>query len=80
MGEFKRMKCKYCGCTDEKACTGGCFWAKPEVCSNCLYSLETLETLAGRYLDDPNIKKVVITFTDKKGEETNFEISGYKEK
>ncbi|MBA7493901.1 hypothetical protein ES702_04466 [subsurface metagenome] len=69
------MKCKYCGCTDEKACVGGCSWAKDYVCSNCLYSLGSLETLAGRYLDDPEIVLAVITFTDKNGEQTSFEIT-----
>jgi len=28
------MKCKYCGCTDEKACEGGCYWWAPNICSN----------------------------------------------
>lgn len=68
------MKCKYCGCTDEKPCVGGCSWAKDEVCSNCIYSLGSLETLAGKYLEDPNIVKAVITFTDKDFEEIKFEI------
>ena len=68
------MKCKYCGCTDEKSCVGGCAWFKKNVCSNCIYKLNTLETLTGRYLDDPNTKLAVITFTDKNKEETSFEI------
>ena len=27
--------CKYCGCTENKACLGGCYWIKPSVCSKC---------------------------------------------
>jgi len=27
--------CKHCGCTDEKACPGGCYWVMPNVCSRC---------------------------------------------
>jgi len=29
------MKCKFCGCTDTRACPGGCSWTRPEVCSQC---------------------------------------------
>ena len=68
------MKCKYCGCTDEKACTDGCHWVRDKVCSNCLYSLGSLETLTGRYLDDPSVVLAVITFTGKNGEKESFEI------
>jgi hypothetical protein len=29
--------CRKCGCTDSRACSGGCFWAdkKKTLCSNC---------------------------------------------
>lgn len=30
------MKCRVCGCTDNAACPGGCFWVAPELCSKCL--------------------------------------------
>lgn len=30
------MKCVECGCTDRAACSGGCFWVAPNVCSKCL--------------------------------------------
>lgn len=69
------MKCKYCGCTEDKPCAGGCFWAKDDVCSNCIYSLGSLETLTGSYLTDPDIVSAVITFTDQNGEKTSFEIT-----
>jgi hypothetical protein len=29
------MKCKICGCSDNKACEGGCSWVEPNLCSNC---------------------------------------------
>lgn len=29
------MKCKFCSCTDARACPGGCSWFMPEVCSAC---------------------------------------------
>lgn len=31
------MKCRYCGCTDENACEGGCCWVAPRVCSRCAH-------------------------------------------
>ena len=27
--------CRGCGCTDEVACPGGCWWVRPGACSNC---------------------------------------------
>lgn len=29
------MTCRGCGCTDELACPGGCFWIEPGLCSAC---------------------------------------------
>jgi|GEM_PF-4166275 len=29
------QKCIYCGCTDTRACAGGCSWHKPDYCSAC---------------------------------------------
>lgn len=28
-------KCRYCGCTDDRACDGGCWWIADDVCSSC---------------------------------------------
>jgi len=33
------MKCKYCGCTDDNACEGGCSWVAKDVCSKCASEL-----------------------------------------
>ena len=33
------MKCKYCGCTDDNACEGGCSWVAKDVCSKCAAKL-----------------------------------------
>jgi hypothetical protein len=30
-----KAKCRVCGCTDERACPGGCSWVEPELCSAC---------------------------------------------
>jgi hypothetical protein len=29
------MNCAGCGCTDDRACDGGCYWVWPRVCSSC---------------------------------------------
>lgn len=29
------MRCRVCGCTDDRACDGGCSWARPCLCSKC---------------------------------------------
>lgn len=27
--------CRVCGCTDDNACQGGCWWVEPDLCSAC---------------------------------------------
>lgn len=27
--------CRECGCTDDYACEGGCYWVEPDLCSAC---------------------------------------------
>ena len=27
--------CRECGCTDERACPGGCWWVEADLCSAC---------------------------------------------
>lgn len=29
------VACRVCGCTDDRACAGGCTWTGPDLCSNC---------------------------------------------
>lgn len=31
----KERACRVCGCTDEKACPGGCSWVERDLCSAC---------------------------------------------
>lgn len=35
-----RWACSQCGCTQGRACAGGCFWAAYKKCSKCATSLE----------------------------------------
>jgi hypothetical protein len=35
IGEEGSMACRVCGCTDDNACPGGCFWVEPDLCSSC---------------------------------------------
>lgn len=27
--------CRECGCSDNNACLGGCYWVQPDLCSSC---------------------------------------------
>lgn len=27
--------CRVCGCTQDNACPGGCYWVEPDLCSKC---------------------------------------------
>lgn len=29
-------KCRKCGCTDDLACPGGCYWVEADLCSRCV--------------------------------------------
>lgn len=28
--------CRICGCTDDHACPGGCYWVEEDLCSECV--------------------------------------------
>jgi hypothetical protein len=32
---MEEQTCRYCGCTDRRACEGGCYWVNPGYCSAC---------------------------------------------
>lgn len=32
----KTRSCRVCGCTDDRACPGGCLWADEDLCSACV--------------------------------------------
>lgn len=32
----RERKCIACGCTDSRACAGGCYWVTKDLCSNCV--------------------------------------------
>jgi hypothetical protein len=29
-------RCRVCGCSDDRACLGGCFWVEADLCSACV--------------------------------------------
>ena len=39
--------CRECGCTEDRACPGGCHWVKPGLCSACelLQLTDLVETI-----------------------------------
>jgi hypothetical protein len=45
-----RRKCRVCGCTDARACPGGCWWVDAELCSACFEAVEDLGTVVSHNL------------------------------
>lgn len=37
--EPRPRKCRVCGCTDDRACEGGCHWVEDDLCSTCAETL-----------------------------------------
>lgn len=48
------QKCRVCGCTQERACPGGCYWVEPDLCSSCEGIAEQIEISFGyfKYADE----------------------------
>jgi len=36
--------CRVCGCTDDMACPGGCYWVEPDLCSRCAETVPAAPT------------------------------------
>ena len=34
------QRCRVCGCTDDHACPGGCYWVEPDLCSQCAEKMQ----------------------------------------
>jgi hypothetical protein len=58
----KPVECRVCGCTEDRACEGGCSWVEPALCSDCVlfarflfdkFEQTTMGSL-GSPLRDPN--------------------------
>lgn len=42
----KVRACRVCGCTDDNACPGGCYWVEEDLCNVCAEVLAALEDVA----------------------------------
>lgn len=40
LGVDMARACRYCGCTDDRACRGGCSWTGAHLCSACTPDVE----------------------------------------
>lgn len=68
--------CKVCGCTNDKACDGGCWWVAKELCSKCADKLiqentqlkeqisKTIERLNSKQIRFINEKDYILTDDD----------------
>ena len=61
---FDEEKCWVCGCTDNHACPGGCYWALPGLCSRCA-------DIMG------NQKETLISFLQRKAERAYLTYANY---
>jgi hypothetical protein len=48
--EYTNTKCRVCGCDDDHACKGGCYWVEPDLCSQC-YEKSQLFTIKLRNVE-----------------------------
>lgn len=72
--------CKFCGCSDGHACLGGCHWVEPNVCSNCVTRVNQVHKELEAYLDDPDIKEVIVSLENKDGEITKLKVMKFNKK
>lgn len=56
MNKEEIEKCKICGCTDERACEGGCYWIAENLCSRCADKLIENNKQLQSQLDTANKK------------------------
>lgn len=40
---FPNARCRICGCTEDRACPGGCYWTDVDACSRCVPVAEQLD-------------------------------------
>ena len=41
--EDDEPRCRVCGCTQNNACPGGCYWVEEDLCSACVEKAENLK-------------------------------------
>ncbi|QAT44140.1 hypothetical protein EQM06_09660 [Aminipila luticellarii] len=44
---LKNRKCRVCGCTQDHACPGGCYWVEDDLCSKCAGTEQIQEIAEG---------------------------------
>lgn len=73
MGEeqlFDVDTCRMCGCTDDHACEGGCYWVEEDLCSQCAEKLWAVwcyrsgEAFLAKYMDVPAEGLVILAHED----------------
>lgn len=46
------QKCRVCGCTQERACPGGCYWVESDLCSSCVQDQIEISFSYFKYFDE----------------------------
>jgi DNA polymerase III sliding clamp (beta) subunit (PCNA family) len=44
--------CRKCGCTDARACKGGCYWVEPDLCNQCVTHVDDVDSLNPKSFTD----------------------------
>lgn len=65
-------KCRFCGCTDGHGCPGGCYWVGPNICSFCVMGIPGIEKELKVYMDDPDVKEIIVTIKNEDKTEKKF--------
>lgn len=50
-----KQRCRVCGCTDARACPGGCSWVELDLCSACWgehESVDLVDAVAAALMED----------------------------
>lgn len=60
----ERMKCMFCGCTEDHACPDGCAWAAPNLCTRCIGRAKGNDLISGEEIIALRLRAKTITMKD----------------
>lgn len=57
-------RCRVCGCTDERACPGGCSWVEEDLCSACVMTARRIRDEVEAVPSPPGTSQAVVVITE----------------
>lgn len=64
MSKKKVPTCRVCGCTDEDACEGGCYWVEKDLCSACVETAGRVRSIVEGTPEPPGKSQAVLVVTE----------------